>query len=367
MSIAIIDHVGTKAGIDEYTGQLAAGLVHNGIACMVVSNFTVGVPGVKSYRYFAHHLNSSVQKGINFVVGFFRAAWRCRASGYRDVIVHLFSYSLKDVYALLLMKLFGLRTTVVVHDVENFAKPGTSRWSRFMLHGLSARIVVHNRFSLEQMLALNGRDLESKTKIIPHGNFHTLPSPEPDRAAARKMLGLEDGRFYLLFFGQIKTVKGLDILLDALKELPEQGHLVIAGKPWKDDFSRYEEQMLRLGIGDRIVQMVRFIENDERDRLFKACDLLVLPYRQIFQSGVQLMGMSYKIPVVASDLAPNRELITHGHNGWLFASGDAADLAAVIKDIIAQPQQMPIVAQQAWNDCVTERNWDLIAHSYANW
>ena len=51
--------------------------------------------------------------------------------------------------------------------------------------------------------------------------------------------------------------------------------------------------------------------------LFFASDVIVLPYRVIFQSGVLLMAMSHGLPVIASDLAPNKEIITHKKNGYL--------------------------------------------------
>lgn len=363
-SIAIIDHVGAKAGMDYYSGLLAQGLVNNGARCMVISNFVPQDARVEYRRYFAHHLGSTLRKGSNFFTAFFRAAWRCRAAHYPEAIVHLFSYELKDVYALRMLKAAGIRVTVIVHDVESFAGDTSQRRSRYMLQHLAQRIVVHNRFSLEQLLQVHGQDLLGKTKIIPHGNYHALPAAHPDKAAARRELGLGPDAFYLLFFGQIKEVKGLDLLLDAMTRLPERIRLVIAGKPWKSDFTRYEAQIQEAGTGPRITQMVRFIEDRERELLFRACDLLVIPYRQIFQSGVLLMGMSYRIPIVASDLPANRELLRDGENGWLFPDGDAEALATKILEAAGRPAQLARVAEQAWRDSDAQHNWDLIARSY---
>ena len=57
-------------------------------------------------------------------------------------------------------------------------------------------------------------------------------------------MDIEKGKKVLLFFGMIKKVKGLDILLSSLTEVIKKHSdvvLLIAGKPWKDDFSNYQK------------------------------------------------------------------------------------------------------------------------------
>ena len=63
---------------------------------------------------------------------------------------------------------------------------------------------------------------------------------------------------------------------------------------------------------------------------FKAVDLLVLPYTQISQSGVLVLGYSFGLPVVAADVGSFREDVVEGQTGFLFKPGDPVDLAATI-------------------------------------
>jgi glycosyltransferase involved in cell wall biosynthesis len=64
---------------------------------------------------------------------------------------------------------------------------------------------------------------------------------------------------------------------------------------------------------------------------FKAADVLALPYRHIFQSGVLFLGYSFGLPVVAADVGALREDIIEGKTGFVFRPGDPADLAKTIE------------------------------------
>ncbi|MGC2266796.1 MAG: glycosyltransferase, partial [Candidatus Acidiferrales bacterium] len=68
---------------------------------------------------------------------------------------------------------------------------------------------------------------------------------------------------------------------------------------------------------------------------FKAADVLVLPYKEIFHSGVLFLAHSFGLPVVAADVGPFREEIVEGRTGFLCNPSDAADLANAIERYFA--------------------------------
>lgn len=364
---AIIDHVGSKAGMDYYTYLLARGMVHNGIAPLIISNFTVPDSNIKCYRYFIGHTANKLHKAYNHITAFLRSAFVCRREGCRHVVVHLFSYEPKDVYALRVLKLFNISVTAIVHDVESFARADSQRLQRKIFFDLTDRLIVHNRFSYEAVTAHYGASLAKKMKIVPHGHFHSLDKGTCTRDAARNRLGMEEDMQYLLFFGQIKEVKGLEILLKAMPLLPDNVRLVIAGKPWKNDFEQYQNIISDTAIEQRVVLHIGFVEDEMRNLLFKACDLLILPYKQIFQSGVQLMAMSYKIPVVASNLQPMQEAISHGDTGFLFESESPSDLATQITYALSEPGRLKQVAVNAWERTKEQNDWNTIAREMVFW
>ncbi|MFA6151650.1 MAG: glycosyltransferase family 4 protein [Chitinophagaceae bacterium] len=366
--IAIVDHVGAKAGMDYYTLLLAKGLTSYVETVGIFSNFSTQDSRIRFYPIFIQHASSYIKKICNHFFAFLHATIICRKESYNKVIVHLFSYGLKEIYALGVLKMAGLEIIAIVHDVESFAGKDKPLFQKIIFNHLADKLMLHNQFSSDVLTEkYNNKSVKAKVKIIPHGNFHDLPSKKLDKVEARKRLSISSNFIYLLFFGQIKEVKGLEILIKSLPYLPNNVKLIIAGKPWKSDFQAYQKIINNLGLNDRIETQIGFVEDIQRDLLFRACDIIVLPYKQIFQSGVLLMAFSYKLPVVASNLKPMKELIRHGETGFLFDSENEISLANTVSAAITALAISNIVSDCAWNEANEINNWNSIAEKIVNW
>ena len=95
--------------------------------------------------------------------------------------------------------------------------------------------------------------------------------------------------------------------------------------------------------------------------LFNSADLIVLPYRQIYQSGVLMMAMTIGRPCLTSDLDTFKDIITEGVDGYLFESENANSLAQKIIDIIDHGNLNEITENA--NRLIEEKlNWDTIAN-----
>ena len=70
-----------------------------------------------------------------------------------------------------------------------------------------------------------------------------------------------------------------------------------------------------------------FILDDETELYLKAADVLVLPYRYIYQSGVLFLGHSFGLPVIAADVGCLKDEIVEGQTGFIFRPEDPVDLA----------------------------------------
>jgi glycosyltransferase involved in cell wall biosynthesis len=106
--------------------------------------------------------------------------------------------------------------------------------------------------------------------------------------------------------------------------------LLVAGEPMKG-FESYMDNVRRAiaeGVGsDRILCRLEFVPDPETEVYFKAADVLVLPYRNIFESGVLFLAYRFGLPVIASDVGSFREELTNCGAGLLFESGNPAALA----------------------------------------
>jgi glycosyltransferase involved in cell wall biosynthesis len=360
--IAIADPVGVNAGMDYFSGQLNRAFQKLGLESRLYSNFQVdGNSTVES----VFQSNKDVQR--NKLTDYFRGhiilfnrAWK------RDenrILFHSFKTSLKETVAITWAKILKNEIHVIVHDVEGFDPDDSLLLKKWVFRILADQIYCLNETSRKQFCQLTGINPD-QIHLIHHGHFLDLPNPEINRTNAREKLGLDPDEFYFLFFGQIKPVKGLDILIEAMAKTGK-GKLIIAGKERLDSFSVYKQQIQSLGLNERVLSFIRYIENEERELFFKACDCVVLPYRKIFQSGVLLMSMSYGKPVIVSDLEANQEIILHGKNGLLFRSGDAGSLADCMNQLIAE-KDPGVMIQSAIKTLQEHFNWEDSANVIAN-
>jgi len=157
--------------------------------------------------------------------------------------------------------------------------------------------------------------------------FGTATAP----ADAKKALGLSGPS--ILFFGFVRRYKGLDILLDAIPRILEKVRLtlVVAGE-FYEERAAFDEQIARLGIGEHVRLMDRFIANEEVAGIFSASDALVLPYRTATQSGITQIAYVFGTPVIATTVGGLPEVVTDGETGILVPPEDPDAVAdAVIR------------------------------------
>lgn len=146
----------------------------------------------------------------------------------------------------------------------------------------------------------------------------------------------DSSRVNLLFFGNIVANKRLDLLIDAVKGLPEdvrrRVRLNICGS------CRMDEEAFQRQIGgcEAIRTWFCRIPDEEIPELFTKSQFLVLPYQDVAQSGPHMIAYNYNLPVIASDIDGFAERVEDGVDGFLFRSKDVDDL----RDKIAKAVMM---------------------------
>ncbi|ADQ78565.1 glycosyl transferase group 1 [Paludibacter propionicigenes WB4] len=133
----------------------------------------------------------------------------------------------------------------------------------------------------------------------------------------------------ILFFGNVKNNKRLDLAIKSLCLLPDYTsrkiQLIIAGSC---DNQEYYSKMI-----DNHPSIITFFEripDNHIPELFTKVDFLLLPYENVAQSGPLMIAFNYNLPVIASDIDGFKEHITHGINGLLFRNGDVDSLREVL-------------------------------------
>ena len=171
--------------------------------------------------------------------------------------------------------------------------------------------------------------------VIPYGINNAVPNTELSPLEARRRLGIPPGQKTVLFFGNIAPYKGLEYLTSAFQQAfvnRDDYLLIVAG--WPKNCESYWNAIRQSISGDlqkgRILLKDEYISDEETEVYFKAADVLVLPYRYIYQSGVLFLGYSFGLPILAADVGSLKEEIIEGETGFVFKPEDPADLARAI-------------------------------------
>ena len=245
---------------------------------------------------------------------------------------------------MLYYRLFGKRIILTAHNVNMRKRDGRDNWLNRLSLGVQYRlchhILVHTVAMKDELVADFGI-VSQRVSVTPFGINNTSPATALGRREARERIGLGPGEKTLLFFGQIAPYKGLEYLIAAMSELAKEDknlRLVIAGriKPgYVSYWNAIRSQISLKGLENRIIQHVRFIPETEVEVYFKAADVAVIPYVEIFQSGVPFLSYSFGLPVIATDVGSLRDDIVEGETGFLCRPKNPADLARAIRTYFA--------------------------------
>lgn len=193
------------------------------------------------------------------------------------------------------------------------------------------------------LLTMNGEDhrraqtFRAKRTEMINGvgiDLSRFTEADPDqRAQIRTELGLQEGDTFAFTVGNVIPRKNQAVLIRAVKELRDPSfHLFIAGDGPLEETLR--ELSRELGV-EKQVHLLGF----RRDvyRLSSAADLFLFSSRQEGLSVSVMEAMACGLPIVASSIRGNTDLIDPGLGGFLVEPDDAAGFADGIRRILADP------------------------------
>ncbi|NOZ30313.1 MAG: glycosyltransferase family 4 protein [Chloroflexi bacterium] len=303
-------------------------------------------------------------RGIRYMAALRRLARRALHDPPEIAHLHYFLLAPADLWFLKSLRRRGVRIVFTAHDVIPFHAAVHTRAVLRALYRQIDGFIVHTRHSRDELLAAFPVS-SSVVRVIPHGHYLPYRDEElPDRVEARQRFNLPEDASILLFFGQIKRVKGLDVLLRALPKLVETHPrliLVIAGQVWKDDWRPYARLIEGLGLEGHVRARIEYIPDEDVAYYFRAADAVVLPYRRIYQSGVLLMAYSFERPVVASAVGGLAETVRDGETGYLVPPGDPDALAEALRKILRDGERAVEMGKAGYRLVQSQFGWDRIA------
>jgi glycosyltransferase involved in cell wall biosynthesis len=139
----------------------------------------------------------------------------------------------------------------------------------------------------------------------------------------------------LLFVGRLSVQKNLPQLLHALDGVSEQFETTLVG-------DGELEAQLRQAARDLGLQNVQFhgrVDGPDLRELYRNADVFVLPSEREGMPLVLLEALAMGLPIVATDVPGNRELVSSGQNGLLVPLGDAAALRQALLSVTTDPER----------------------------
>lgn len=133
--------------------------------------------------------------------------------------------------------------------------------------------------------------------VIPHGNYRGEYLSTADKRAARSFLGILLCAKVICFFGAVSKYKGVPNLVSAFRKMPDSNLiLLIAGAADNPEEVKFLESQARED--KRIKLCLTFIPKDQVQSYLGAADLVVLPFRKIWNSGSAMLALSFDRPIL---------------------------------------------------------------------
>jgi glycosyltransferase involved in cell wall biosynthesis len=221
------------------------------------------------------------------------------------------------------------------------------------------RAVVAVSESLREELATEYSASKEMLHVISPGVY--MPEPVISKLQARAALSLGKDGTLLLFVARDYTRKGLNALLLALRDIPSEVGLLVAGNT--EEIPRFRAEAEALGIGPRVYFLGAL---DSAATAYQAADVLVHPTLEDSFGMVVLEAMAYRLPVIVSDknYCGASALFTDYVHALLLAN--PLDVAALVESIMCVINS-PELSDRLGNNglyLAQEHSWRATALAY---
>jgi glycosyltransferase involved in cell wall biosynthesis len=312
---------------------------------------------------------SQVVRGFRYLRGLIQVGLEAFREGVELVHFHFFHFPPLDYLFFRWLRGRGIRIVLTAHDVIPFTtRQGDLVWLRRLYHATDG-IVVHAMSNREVMRQTFDVDL-GKIHVVPMGPYLQFADERSlTTSVARLRIGLAPDDPVVMFFGQIKSVKGLRHLIHAFRQVVDEypsARLVIAGPEWKHSFAEYAALIEQLRLTERVYTRIEYIPDDELGLYYSAADIVALPYTVAYQSAVLYMAYSFAKPVVASAVAGLAEVVKDGETGLLVPPADPEALAQALLVLLRDPLRAQRMGRQGEDLVKTQFNWADIGRKIAS-
>jgi len=370
------------AGKDKpYNLGLLGGLINQGIEVDFIANdemqfeSVVNSPLVNYYNLRGDQspnasLKSKIYRVFKYYFKLIFYAIRSDSRVFHIQWLNKFEYFDRTILNLF-YKFLEKKIVFTAHNIDISKRDGNSsllnKLSLQFLYKIVDHIIVHTKIMKDELTSEYNIN-PNKISVISFGINNTVPNTALTKSQAREILGLDESLKILLHFGNIAPYKGIDVLLDSISLIDnkiDNFKLIIAGriknsqKYWEYCLKKIETNEIEY----KIIKDIRFIPDSEIEIYFKASDVLILPYKFIYQSGPLFLAYNFGLPVIATNVGSFTEDIIVGKTGYICRREDPKDLANTIVNYFNSNLYFDIEVTNNFiiNYSVERYSWDNIA------
>ena len=326
--IYLVDTIGTETGMHLYDQSFCNTLQAKGVAVRVLSNYSTADGRQKALFPNFYH-GGKLLMMVKFAWALFVfALFRLSHSG--TYVYQSFGLRLIDQF---FIRIIGRKNLfVIVHDI--FEITGTNGEDARKAQKIAfyqshiPAIICHSENALH---TLHDFGYQGRTIYYPHFSYEFSKEINPHEVAPEIKEAVKTDKINFLFFGQLRQTKGITILqkaIDILKQKDFAGNIIIAGMD-KEHFIDETQQP------PFVQTILRYITDSELNHLFSTCQYVLLPYTEIYQSGVLEVVIYFRCPALMSDIPYFSQMIDQFPSfGHLYHPNTPEALAELMTRII---------------------------------
>ena len=353
--------------LGEYDKNLIANFKDNNV--IYYTNVSSGLKEaiyehVETKRIFNYSRFKAPIKGLIYFLNIARVVLDIRRrKGVKVIHIQWLKAPSFDVYWINYLRIRGkCKVILTAHNLlpHSASKRDYSRYRR-IYHSVD-RIIVHSDVTKAEMI--NSFEISNKNiTVIPHGSFGRIQVDpnEADNRIKQLRAGLGTRTVFCLL-GRLSYYKGVDLVVNAWKNLSykeaNEMHLIIAGE---GDITELDEirQLENTTIVDRAISDLDF------HAYLSISDFVLLPYREISQSGFLLTVLSYQKQIIVSNKGGLTEPFLIENVGYILSELSPEAILEKLKEAHDELQN-PNKRKLNWEGIDSFYSWESIATKTEN-
>jgi glycosyltransferase involved in cell wall biosynthesis len=347
MKIFLVDIIGKHSGAHFYNERFRQTLEIKFQEVTVISNYSdpeVNQHPVLKNFYEGHAIRKAWLLMVS-LVRFYTFTLRNRKNcfiffSYGNAYEILFAFPLLFCSARL-VDAHEVVSLINKNRIHNLIRRFTAR---FIYQQIAQAVIIH---SFRSSAILDSLKVRGQRLYVPHYSYQT--SVETSGEVDSEVQGLiSEEKINLLFFGFIRLSKGIDILVETAemisqKNLNAKFNFIIAGNDPDKIVNRLlsEKSINKKGI---LSVLTRYITDNEMRFLFRKSDFIMLPYKDISQSGVLEMAVLFRKPVITSPIDYFRDYLDKFQSFGYYAEQNYAEkYTLLLENLVSELEKIPAV------------------------